>query len=62
MAARSPAETAGLRRGEVVYKVGRFDINNAQDMETLLASAKPGTSPISWLGPCARCGAAMSSS
>ncbi len=43
VAARSPAEAAGLRRGEVVYKIGRYDIGGTREVETLLASARSGT-------------------
>ncbi|MGB8354971.1 MAG: PDZ domain-containing protein, partial [Chthoniobacteraceae bacterium] len=39
----SPAESAGFKRGLVIYKIGRYDINSTQQVETLLANVKPGT-------------------
>src|SRR5215210_7966603 len=40
--AGSPAERAGLKRGMVLYKVGRFDVNSAQEAEALFEKATPG--------------------
>jgi len=37
-----PAARSGLRRGLVVYKVGRYDVNSPADVETLLRRAKQG--------------------
>jgi len=39
----SPAKSAGFKRGLVIYKIGRYDINSTQQVETLLANVKPGT-------------------
>ncbi len=39
----SPAETAGLKRGLVIYKVGDHDVANSRQMEELLAEVTPGT-------------------
>ena len=39
---QSPAAKTGLRRGLVVYKVGRYEVNSPADMETLLKQAKQG--------------------
>jgi serine protease Do len=40
--AGSPAEAAGLRRGQVLYKVGRYDINSVKTLESILKRAKRG--------------------
>jgi serine protease Do len=39
----SPAEQAGMSRGMVIYKVGRFPIRNTREAETLFEKAKSGT-------------------
>jgi serine protease Do len=39
----SPAAAAGIRRGLVIYRIGRYDISNVNDVEKLLQRAKPGT-------------------
>jgi len=38
----SPARAAGFKRGLVIYKIGRYDITSAQQVESLLADVKPG--------------------
>jgi serine protease Do len=40
--ADSPAEAAGLRRGQVIYKVGRYEINSVKTLESLLKKARRG--------------------
>ena len=42
--AGSPAAEAGLKRGLVIYKVGRYEVNSAREVDTLLSKAIPGTS------------------
>lgn len=37
--AGSPAEKAGLRRGLVLYRVGRYEVNSPSDVENLLRQA-----------------------
>lgn len=39
----SPAAQAGLARGVVLYRVGRFDVSRAADVESLLQRARRGT-------------------
>ena len=41
--AGSPAATAGMRRGLVIYKIGRYEIGNVKDVEKLLQRATPGS-------------------
>jgi len=41
--AGSPAERAGLRRGLVLYRVGRYEVNSPGDVENLLQQAKKDT-------------------
>lgn len=38
----SSAELAGLLRGQVIYKVGRFEITSVEQLEKLLGNVKPG--------------------
>ncbi len=38
----SPAAIAGMRRGLVIYKIGRYEIGNVKDVEKLLLRANPG--------------------
>ena len=38
----SPAEQAGLRRGMVIFKIGRFDVNSAGEAESLFEKASSG--------------------
>jgi serine protease Do len=40
---QGPAARSGLRRGLVIYRVGRYEVNNPADVETLLQRAKQGT-------------------
>lgn len=39
----SPADEAGIERGLVIYRVGKYDVNSTQDVERLLAKAQSGT-------------------
>jgi serine protease Do len=39
----SPAAKAGLRRGAVIYRVGRYDVGSPDQLESLLQKARPGT-------------------
>ena len=39
---QSPAAKSGLRRGLIIYRVGRYEVNKAADMESLLQKAKRG--------------------
>ena len=38
----SLAEAAGFKRGLVIYKIGRYDVASAQQVESLLEHVKPG--------------------
>jgi serine protease Do len=40
----SPAEQAGIERGLVIYRVGKFDVNSVKQVEGLLTRATSGTS------------------
>jgi serine protease Do len=37
-----PADQAGLTRGLVIYRVGRYEVSSVEDIEQVLAKAKPG--------------------
>ncbi|HMJ07137.1 MAG TPA: trypsin-like peptidase domain-containing protein [Chthoniobacterales bacterium] len=39
----SPAESVGIERGLVVYRIGKYDVRNLAQVEKLLARAGPGT-------------------
>jgi serine protease Do len=39
----SPADAAGFERGLVIYRVGRYDVNSAKQIEKLLSQAKSGS-------------------
>ena len=39
----SPAASAGFKRGLVIYKIGRYEVNSAKQVESLLEQMKPGT-------------------
>lgn len=39
----SPAGAAGFKRGLVIYKIGRYEVNSTDDVESLLEQAKSGT-------------------
>ena len=41
--AGSPAAEAGLKRGLVIYKIGRYEVNSCREADTLLSKAVPGT-------------------
>lgn len=38
----SPADQAGIRRGLVVYRVGRYNVSSIKQLENLLARVEPG--------------------
>ncbi len=40
----SPADDAGVQRGLVVYRIGKYDVNSVKQVETLLARVTSGTS------------------
>jgi serine protease Do len=40
----SPAGQAGLERGLVIYRVGKYEVNSAKQVESLLSRASSGTS------------------
>ena len=40
----SPADDAGIQRGLVIYRVGKYDVSSIKQVESLLARAKSGTS------------------
>ncbi len=42
--AGSPAESVGIERGLVVYRVGKYDVRSVAQVEKLLARARSGTS------------------
>jgi serine protease Do len=39
-----PAEEAGIERGLVIYRVGKYDVNSVKEVENLLSRARSGTS------------------
>ncbi len=39
----SPADEAGLQRGLVIYKIGKYNVNSVKQVEELLARANTGT-------------------
>lgn len=40
----SPADRAGIQRGLVVYRVGRYNVSSIKQLESLLPRVEPGTS------------------
>ena len=40
---RSPAEEAGMKRGLVIYQVGRFEVTGVKQVEELLAPIAAGS-------------------
>jgi S1-C subfamily serine protease len=40
----SPADRAGIERGLVIYRVGRYNVSSVKQLEGLLARVDPGTS------------------
>ncbi|MEO5754650.1 MAG: trypsin-like peptidase domain-containing protein [Chthoniobacterales bacterium] len=40
----SPADRAGIERGLVIYRIGKYDVNSVKDAERLLARAATGSS------------------
>lgn len=42
--ADSPADDAGIKRGLVIYRVGKHNVNSVKEVETLLGRASSGTS------------------
>jgi serine protease Do len=39
----SPAADAGIKRGLVIYRIGRYEITSSKQVEDLLGNVKPGT-------------------
>jgi serine protease Do len=39
----SPADRAGIERGLVIYRVGRYNVTSVKQVESLLSRASPGT-------------------
>src|SRR6266852_4753063 len=46
----SPADQAGIERGLVVYRIGKYDVNSVKQVESLLNRANSGTSVAFALG------------
>ncbi|HEV2842960.1 MAG TPA: trypsin-like peptidase domain-containing protein [Chthoniobacterales bacterium] len=46
----SPADHAGIRRGLVIYRVGRYNVSSIKQLENLLARVEPGTSVVFTVG------------
>ena len=40
----SPADQAGIERGLVIYRIGKYDVNSVKDVERLLGQADSGSS------------------
>jgi len=40
----SPADQAGIERGLVIYRIGKYDVNSVKDVERLLSRADSGSS------------------
>src|SRR5450432_925712 len=40
----SPADQAGIERGLVIFRIGKYDVNSVKEVETLLARADRGSS------------------
>ena len=40
----SPADEAGVERGLVIYRVGKYDVNSIKQVENLLSRARSGSS------------------
>jgi serine protease Do len=40
----SPADRAGVERGLVIYRIGKYDVNSIKQIESLLSRVKSGTS------------------
>ena len=40
----SPADRAGIQRGLVIYRVGRYNVTSVKQLESLLARVESGTS------------------
>jgi serine protease Do len=53
----SPADEAGLERGLVIYRIGKYDVNSVKDVERLLARADTGSSVDFAVGVISRNGA-----
>ncbi len=41
---RVPLISAGIQRGLVIYRVGRYNVSSIKQLENLLARVEPGTS------------------
>ena len=52
----SPADQAGIERGLVIYRVGKFEVNSVKDVERLLSRANSGSSVDFAVGVIARGG------
>src|SRR5713226_5177317 len=46
----SPADQAGIERGLVIYRIGKYDVNSVKQVESLLSRASSGTSVAFALG------------
>lgn len=46
----SPADHAGIRRGLVIYRVGRYNVSSIKQLENLLARVESGTSVVFTVG------------
>ena len=53
----SPADRGGLRRGLVIYRVGRYEVNHPGEVETLLQQARKDTQVDLGIGVIRRLGA-----
>jgi S1-C subfamily serine protease len=40
----SPADQAGIERGLVIYRIGKYEVNSVKDVERLLSRANSGSS------------------
>ena len=40
----SPADEAGIERGLVIYRLGKYDVNSIKQIESLLSRVSSGTS------------------
>lgn len=41
--ADSPAETVGMQRGLVIYRIGKYDVNSVKQVDSILSRAESGT-------------------
>ena len=40
----SPADSVGMQRGLVIYRIGRYNVNSVKQVESILSRAESGTS------------------